>query len=521
MTEMEKKDEQDSLFQKTSTLSTYFENENVEKIQSFIKNELNENEILNMRFTSSKKTLLIKLVLLECNQFTAIFDLIKEKLNENELKSYVNVTDEDSNSPLLYAAFKGSYEKVECLIKNGAKVEMRNFMGLSVMHMAAEGDKPNMLIYFKEKYGFSVNDRDYPGNTPLHWACHMSAENSINFLLSWINDINILDRKGQTPLHLGIYYLSDVNLKDFSGRSVMDILNDPKLKVPNFKYVLRVIHNNEQFKLCVYPNDGKEKDDKNNYKELFNGFNNNDLRENLVDKNDNNNVQDEVQSKSYLTYQKIFNSVMFICLHLFFEILLYFFLLPKLNNIIFYIIFWVLIISLFASFFIINKSDPGFLEAEDNLTWLQMVENKVYISEYCPYCRVKKTSTIKHCHVCKKCVKGFDHHCNWIDNCVGEKNKFLFLFFVSTTLLNLMFNFSLGFLVLTMNGIQLPHNSKTHFYATKIIEKILNLRMIFNYGISDLIAIMVLIVSSFFFIPVFYVLWIQIKNLIYPNQSSH
>ena len=509
---MEKKEEQDSLFQKTSTLSTYFENENVEKIQSFIKNELNEKEILNMRFTSSKKTLLIKLVLLECNQFTAIFDLIKEKLNENELKSYVNVTDEDSNSPLLYAAFKGSYEKVECLIKNGAKVEMRNFMGLSVMHMAAEGDKPNMLIYFKEKYGFSVNDRDYPGNTPLHWACHMSAENSINFLLSWINDINILDRKGQTPLHLGIYYLrpklikkllrkgADVNLKDFSGRSVMDILNDPKLKDPN---------------------DGKEKDDKNNYKELFNGFNNNDLKENLVDKNDNNNAQDEVQSKSYLTYQKIFNSVMFICLHLFFEILLYFFLLPKLNNIIFYIIFWVLIISLFSSFFLINKSDPGFLEAEDNLTWLQMVENKVYISEYCPYCRVKKTSTVKHCHVCKKCVKGFDHHCNWIDNCVGEKNKFLFLFFVSTTLLNLVFNFSLGVLVLTMNGIQLPHNTRTHFYATKIIEKILNLRMIFNYGISDLVAIMVLIVSSFFFIPVFYVLWIQIKNLIYPNQSSH
>ena len=55
-------------------------------------------------------------------------------------------------------------------------------MGLSVMHMAAESDKLNMLIYFKEKYGFSVNDRDYPGNTPLHWACYMAAENSINLL---------------------------------------------------------------------------------------------------------------------------------------------------------------------------------------------------------------------------------------------------------------------------------------------------------------------------------------------------
>ena len=528
---MEKNKESDSIFKKTSILSTYFENENVEKIQSFIKNDLTESDILNMRFTGSKKTLLIKLVLLECNQFTNLFDLIKEKVEENNLKSYVNMADEDSNTPLLYATFKGSYDKVDCLIKNGAKVEMRNFMGLSVMHMAAEGDKPNMLIYFKEKYGFSVNDRDFPGNTPLHWACHMSAENSINFLLSWINDINILDRKGQTPLHLGIYYLrpklikkllrkgADVNLKDFSGRSVMDILNDPNLKVQNFKHVLRVIHNNEQFKLCVYEKDNKEKDDKNNYKELFNGFKDNDLKEQLIDKNGN--IKEEESSKSYLTYQKIFNSVMFICLHLFFEILLFFFLLPKLNNIILYIIFWVLIISLFASFFIINKSDPGFLEAEDNLTWLQMVENKVYISEYCPYCRVKKTSTVKHCHVCKKCVKGFDHHCNWIDNCVGEKNKFLFLFFVSTTLLNLVFNFSLGVLVLTMNGIQLPHNTSTHFYATKIIEKILNLRMIFNYGISDLVAIMVLIVSSFFFIPVFYVLWIQIKNLIYPNQTSH
>ena len=320
---MEQNQEPDTLFQKTSIISTYFENENVEKIQSYIKNDLTESDILNMRFTSSKKTLLIKLVLLECNYFTSLFDLIKEKVNPNDLKSYVNIPDEDSNTPLLYATFKGNYEKVECLIKNGAKVEMRNFMGLSVMHMAAEGDKPNMLIYFKDKYGFSVNDRDYPGNTPLHWACHMAAENSINFLLSWVNDINILDRKGQTPLHLGIYYLrpklikkllrkgADVNLKDFSGRSVMDILNDPKLKVQNFKHVLRVIHNNEQFKLCVYPNENKNKDDKNNYKELFNGFKNNDLKEKLVDNNDKNGKEEE-NSKLYLTYQRLFYSIMFV-----------------------------------------------------------------------------------------------------------------------------------------------------------------------------------------------------------------
>ena len=513
---------------KIAILSGYFENENVEKIQTYIKNDLTEFDILNMRFTCTKKTLLIKLVLLECNQFTTLFDLIKEKISEIDLKSYVNMPDEDSNTPLLYATFKGNYEKVDCLIKNGAKVEMRNFMGLSVMHMAAEGDKPNMLIYFKEKYGFSVNDRDYPGNTPLHWACHMAAENSINFLLSWINDINILDRKGQTPLHLGIYYLrpklikkllrkgADVNLKDFSGRSVMDILTDPKLKVQNFKHALRVIYNNEQFRLCVYPNENKEKDNKNNYKELFNGFGNNDLKEQLIDKN---NIKDEDNSKSYLTYQRIFNSVMFIILHLFFEFLLFFFLLRKINISLYYNVFWLLIISLFVSFFFANKSDPGFLEAKDNMTWLEMVENKIHINEYCPYCRVKKTNKVKHCHVCKKCISGFDHHCNWIDNCVGEKNKLKFLIFVSITLINLVFNFCLGLTALKTGGGKISIRSKNKGYFLGTIEGMMNMKWIYNYEVSDLIAIMIIIVSSFFFLPVFYVLWIQIRNLVGRNHN--
>ena len=528
---MEENLEENSILQKTSTLSTYFENENVEKIHSYIKDNLTEKDILDMRFTSTKKTLLIKLVLLECNQFTPLFDLIKEKINENELRAYVNKPDDDSNTPLLYATFKGNLEKVECLIKHGAKVEMRNFMGLSVMHMAAEGDKPNMLIYFKDKYGFNVNDRDYPGNTPLHWSCHMAAENSINFLLSWIDDINILDRKGQTPLHLGIYYLrpklikkllrkgADVNLKDFSGRSVMDILNDPKLKVQNFKHVLRVIHNNEQFKLCVYPNENKEKDDKNNYKELFNGFKDNNLKEQLIDKNNDNN--NNGNSKSYLTYQRIFNSIMFICLHFIFEFLLFLFLLSKINIHLYYIVFWLLIISLFISFFIANRSDPGFLEAKDNLTWLQMVEKKIHINEYCPYCRVKKTSTVKHCHVCKKCISGFDHHCNWIDNCVGENNKYSFIVFVFITLMNLVFNFCIGLTALKISDSQNTKSIKNNYYFMKSFEVILNMRWIFNYRISDLIAIMIIIVSSFFFIPVFYVLWVQIKYLFVSNRDSN
>jgi palmitoyltransferase len=530
MSQDKEKIEEDPLLEKTTTLTLLLDNENIEEITSYLKEELTDKDIMAIRFTSSQKSILIKLVLLDSDEFLNLFDIIKKKLTKEELTTLINLPDDNSNTPLLYATFKGSYEKVNTLIKHGAKVEMRNFMGLSVMHMAAQGDKPNMLIYFKDEFGFSINDRDFPGNTPLHWACHMAAENSINFLLSWMSDINILDRKGQTPLHLGIYHLkpkiikklirkgADINLKDFSGRSVLDILNDQKMRVANFEKVLKVIHSIEPFKLCVYPNELMEISNENNYKELFNGFKDEDLKEKLIEKNNGNNKTDSEISKSYLTYQKIFNSLMFVCLHCFFEFLLYFFVLPKLNSITYYQIFWLLIISLFISFYVINKSDPGFLEPKDNLTWLEMVKNKVNINDYCPYCRVKKTKKTKHCHICQKCVKGFDHHCNWIDNCVGENNKKRFVIFVIITFINLIFNIVVGIVDLTDNNV-VENPQKDNTGVMYNLESIMEMKYIFRYSINDLISILILIVSAFFCIPVFYVFFIQIKGIFIKENN--
>lgn len=60
-------------------------------------------------------------------------------------------------------------------------------------------------------------------------------------------------------------------------------------------------------------------------------------------------------------------------------------------------------------------------------------------SKFCNTCKQWKPERAHHCHVCKKCHLRMDHHCPWINNCVGYHNCRYFYLFMFYSLLTVAF----------------------------------------------------------------------------------
>ncbi|KAA8536920.1 hypothetical protein F0562_029398 [Nyssa sinensis] len=83
-------------------------------------------------------------------------------------------------------------------------------------------------------------------------------------------------------------------------------------------------------------------------------------------------------------------------------------------------------------FLLTSFSDPGTVNPENVSQYLSAYpyDNIIYSEKDCSTCKIPKPARSKHCSICDRCVARFDHHCGWMNNCIGERNTRYFMAFL-------------------------------------------------------------------------------------------
>lgn len=261
------------------------------------------------------------------------------------------------------------------------------------------------LYYFASVKRMDINLTDNKQSTPLHWACYSRSESALNFILSLNPNLEAQDQKGLTALHLAVKGVEQLK----SARAVKALLT---------KGANRFAKDNDGRKPVDYIGENLPDVFKRDLKSML-------KKPRTCCRN--------LMVKSPLTKVEPSHTlqIWFWSLSVVLYFSLYFILYPNLPVWYYSISSFMVGIKMYIPYVLCTRRDPGKLTATDEqpLDFMELL--KVFApSELCPDCKVIKTPRSKHCSVCNVCVERYDHHCPWLNNCVGAKTAGSYLTFV-------------------------------------------------------------------------------------------
>ena len=155
------------------------------------------------------------------------------------------------------------------------------------------------------------------------------------------------------------------------------------------------------------------------------------------------------------------------------------------------------IIICHISFYIACTEGPGIINNHNiNCFNYHKYDNLMYVNNnICKTCNIIKPSRSKHCNLCGYCVPIFDHHCVWLNQCIGELNYKYFLLFL---IIHVIF-FTYGSYVI--GGVIISEIYERNLFNSIFIESSTRIEMKATYSIIGryLISKNIILFSVFLF----------------------
>ena len=134
----------------------------------------------------------------------------------------------------------------------------------------------------------------------------------------------------------------------------------------------------------------------------------------------------------------------------------------------------------------------------------------IRIQRNCTICSIRRPKKCQHCFFCDNCIEEFDHHCQYVSNCIGKRNKKYFLFFIFFNFIFLVqiyiisfFHFCFSFQIYKEKILELYNKIYLSIILLGIIIILCLANIFFSFDYNGYI-IYCLYISNFIFIISFY-----------------
>ncbi|KGN60728.1 protein S-acyltransferase 24 [Cucumis sativus] len=330
----------------------------------------------------------------------------------------VNAADHTGQTALHWSAVRGAIQVAEVLLQEGAVVNAADMYGYQTTHVAAQYGQTAFLYHIVSKWNADPDVPDNDGRSPLHWAAYKGFADCIRLLLFLDAYRGRQDKEGCTPLHWAA----------IRG---------------NLEACTVLVQAGKKEDLVVTDNTGltpaQLASDKNHRQVAF--FLGNARR--LLDKRCDGNTR--LGKFSKLGLAPVLWCLIFLLLVTYIHSVILASNLPKLPSGL-GLLAWMgvfLATTGLLMFYRCSSKDPGFIRMDvhdsenmkDDEPLLKIEVNNPALlagnwSQLCATCKIVRPLRAKHCSTCNRCVEQFDHHCPWVSNCIGKKNKWDFFIFL-------------------------------------------------------------------------------------------